>query len=412
MPEQIKRKAVNYSVACNNLIYANSGMYCVEMEMEQFASKYAAYNKCQMVYMFLKSIIDETNRKIKDKTASLEKDKAKREQELDTKKRELIDTIGRDSQNAIRRFDKDSKSYISQYVKDNMKYEIDAEELGKSDDTLNAENEENANYSSYEQDYETAKNNRVKNFFSNLGALMKHDLSEDGLKEKFQTLTSDLESDSKVLKEKKERKEITKRDIDKATSDSTLQSVREEYRVSITDAQEKLIANTKNYWQNKSQEYRDEMVRLIIGADSLSESQRSELSAIIMNYPAFTYNDDSDKVFIKEKFLRGNFFGQLSERLNTKRLASIYNSSMRRNVKEMSERINENCFVSFKEWQSKLQALIEDNIAQYNPELREISEFIREETDRILELQSNQQSITNSMLTIENMMSWKEPEQE
>ena len=412
MPEQIKRKAVNYSVACNNLIYANSGMYCVEMEMEQFASKYAAYNKCQMVYMFLKSIIDETNRKIKDKTASLEKDKAKREQELDTKKRELIDTIGRDSQNAIRRFDKDSKSYISQYVKDNMKYEIDAEELGKSDDTLNAENEESANYSSYEQDYETAKNNRVKNFFSNLGALMKHDLSEDGLKEKFQTLTSDLESDSKVLKEKKERKEITKRDIDKATSDSTLQSVRDEYRVSITDAQEKLIANTKNYWQNKSQEYRDEMVRLIIGADSLSESQRSELSAIIMNYPAFTYNDDSDKVFIKEKFLRGNFFGQLSERLNTKRLASIYNSSMRRNVKEMSERINENCFVSFKEWQSKLQALIEDNIAQYNPELREISEFIREETDRILELQSNQQSITNSMLTIENMMSWKEPEQE
>ena len=154
------------------------------------------------------------------------------------------------------------------------------------------------------------------------------------------------------------------------------------------------------------------MVRLIIGADSLSESQRSELSAIILNYPAFTYNDDSDKVFIKEKFLRGNFFGQLSERLNTKRLASIYNSSMRRNVKEMSERINENCFVSFKEWQSKLQALIEDNIAQYNPELREISEFIREETDRILELQSNQQSITNSMLTIENMMSWKEPEQE
>ena len=54
MPEQMKARAIAYSLDCNNLIYANSGLLCVEMEMEQFASKHAAYNKCQMVYAFLK----------------------------------------------------------------------------------------------------------------------------------------------------------------------------------------------------------------------------------------------------------------------------------------------------------------------------------------------------------------------
>ena len=57
------------------------------------------------------------------------------------------------------------------------------------------------------------------------------------------------------------------------------------------------------YWLEKSNDYRDSMVRLITGTDALSENQKNELWQIIMNYPAFTYDDDSDDVFIKAKFL-------------------------------------------------------------------------------------------------------------
>ena len=52
MPEQIKNEMVKYSKICTqsktDLIYANSGLFCIEQEMEDFASKYSAYNKCQM----------------------------------------------------------------------------------------------------------------------------------------------------------------------------------------------------------------------------------------------------------------------------------------------------------------------------------------------------------------------------
>ena len=76
----------------------------------------------------------------------------------------------------------------------------------------------------------------------------------------------------------------------------------------------------------------------------------------------------------------------------------------------MAQLINKGCFSSFEAWQKNLQALIEENITIYNPELRELTESIREESERILELQTNRQTISNSFQTMEHMMSWKELE--
>ena len=125
------------------------------------------------------------------------------------------------------------------------------------------------------------------------------------------------------------------------------------------------------YWRNNAQSYRDGMIKLISGTEALSEDQRSEISDIILGYPEFQYTDDSDKVFIKAKFLRGNVLGLrlgTSERLNTSRLTNIYNSKIKHNISEMSQLINNSFFASFKEWQEKLQALIEENLTLYNPE--------------------------------------------
>ena len=76
----------------------------------------------------------------------------------------------------------------------------------------------------------------------------------------------------------------------------------------------------------------------------------------------------------------------------------------------MSELINNSCFTGFKEWQQRLQSIIEENLTIYNPELRELTESIREEEERISELRTNQQTISNSLSAIEQMMSWRELE--
>ena len=187
--------------------------------------------------------------------------------------------------------------------------------------------------------------------------------------------------------------------------------VEKDCKKNISDAERELGEVTRKLWQENAQTYRDEMVKLITGSDALSEKQRTDLSNVILNYPIFQYDDDADKVFIKARFLRGNVLGLrigASERLNTYKLAASYNSKIQRNIEEMSELINTSCANSFKQWQEKLQGAIEKNITIYNPELRELTEFIREESERILELQTDQLTISNSFKTIEDMMAWKE----
>lgn len=408
MPEQMKARAINYSLGCDNLIYANSGLFCVEMEMEQFASKHAAYNKCQMVYTFLKGIIDETGRRIADKTTILERSRKKWEQDLDAKKLELVESIRKDTQGSVRRFEKDSKVFIKEYVTETLFYERTPEEFENVDQSIAEQHEQDANFASFERDYEGARSNRWSNLIENSRNLFKGNFVES-----VKTLATEWASDSKNVQQKKESMDSTRQEVDKATSDRLMKLVVKEFRKNIIDAQEKLGTAAKKHWQNNAQEYRDEMVRLITGSDALSEKQRAELSDVILSYPTFQYDDDADKVFIKAKFLRGNVLGLKfgsSERVDTDRLASSYNSRIKHNIEEMSELINTSCFTCFKQWQENLQAVIEENITIYNPELREITEFIREESERILELQTNQQTISNSFMTIENMMAWKELE--
>ena len=408
MPEQMKRNAINYSLACENLIYANSGLLCIEMEMEKFASKHAAYNKCQMVYMFLSSIIDETARRIDEKTSLLEKQQGKLEEDLDEKKRNLLESIRKDTQSSLRSYEKESKSFIKEFVKQQLMYERTADVFESRDQKIAKEKEQDAGYRYFVRNYEGAKSNRLNNLAENGRNLFKGSFFDNVKK-----LATDWVDDTQAVQQKKESRDATRQDVDKETSDYLMNIVVSEFRTNIEDAQNRLWDTAKKHWQDNAQLYRNAMIRLITGSEALSQKQRTELSDVILSYPIFEYDDGADKVFIKAKFLRGNVLGikiGKSERLNTSRLASKYNAEIKHSTEEMSEMINNSCFTGFKEWQEKLQAIIEENITLYNPELREITALIREESERILELQTNQQTVSNSLKTIEDMMSWKELE--
>ena len=41
MPLQIKKDVIKYSSNEDNLVYVNSGLHCVESEIEEFATKYS-----------------------------------------------------------------------------------------------------------------------------------------------------------------------------------------------------------------------------------------------------------------------------------------------------------------------------------------------------------------------------------
>ena len=408
MPEQIKAEICRLCEEHTDLIYANSGLLCIEREMEEFASKYSAYNKCQMVFVFLSEVIAETNRRISSRTNTLKRNREKRKQELDTKKQELIATIGDVAFERERDYSRDTRTHIRAFANTELDYSYDHEELDALDDQVAAQHSSEANFSAQESGFEKAK-----------GTMWEHlkvhgqNLFSGDIKHALVAMKDDLVRDFARVQASKESMDAVKRDIDSQTSDVIMGVVVEKYKASLLEAKERLSAATRFHWQNNAQSLKELLISIITESDALSNSQREQLSSIIMDYKPLEFNDDADNVFIKTKFLRGNIFGFLAgdaERLNIRRLTAKYNERMSKNILEMAMHLNDSCYASYRTWQAALLSIIEQNITEYNPQLRDMAEMIREETEKIIELETDQQTIIASLEAIRQLMSWKDVE--
>lgn len=406
MPEQIKAEIARLSAEHSDLIYANSGLYCIEKEMEDFASKFSAYNKCQMVYMFLNEVIEETNRRITTRTATLKRTRANRQKELDAKKQELIIALTTRAGELEGEYSRGSKTHIKEFVSGTMDYSYSLEELESMDAEVSERYSAEADFSVQETGYEKAKGTMWSHLKTHGSKLFSKEF-----KSAVVAMKDDFVRDVARVLDNKAEMDTARRDIDSQTSDFVIQVVIERYKASLLDAKEKLCVETQQHWQNNVQLLKDILIAIITESDALSTTQREQLSGIIVDYKPLQFNDDADDVFIKTKFLRGNILGfQMndSERLNIRRLVSRYNERISRNISEMAMDLNESCYASFKAWHSSLMSIIEQNITEYNPQLRDMAEMIREETEKIIELEADQKTISTSLAAIKQLMSWKE----
>ncbi|KSV60389.1 dynamin family protein [Acetivibrio ethanolgignens] len=405
MPEQIKKRALEYSADCTNLVYANSGLFCIEKEMESFASRHAAYNKCQMVYIFLNDVIDETNKRIEYRTESLKRTREARKRELESAKAQLIELIMKTESDMDFSFEKAAKTFVKELTTERVSYSHTVEEIDAINDKVWQENAGNTDIERREEAYEESRSSMWDHLKTNSKSLFKGNVISS-----VKSMATELARDYKDVQEQKDRRDTVSKDIDKATSDRVIRGVVHEYKKNTLAAKDEVSAALKEYWLANAQELRNRLVEIITETDALTSTQREELQTIIMNYEPLEFNDDADNIFIKARFLRGNFLGLRSndsEKLNTKRLTDIYNDRIRKNIKEIAVMLNESCLGSFRNWVQKLQSVIEQNITDYNPRLRDMADMIREETEKIAELEEDQRTIGASLEAIKELMSWK-----
>ena len=95
------------------------------------------------------------------------------------------------------------------------------------------------------------------------------------------------------------------------------------------------------------------------------------------------------------------------EKLNTGKLAKEYNATVANNIDAIVNDLNEKYYNSYTKWQEELNATIERNIVDFNPELQVLSESIDNETEKINSLESSQQKIRASLKAMENLISFK-----
>lgn len=407
MPKQIKSCVMEYSAECPNLVYANSGLYCVEREIENFASKHAAYNKCQMVYTFLKKVIEETDRRIISRTESLRRTREARRRELEAAKAVLIDNLSKTAAESEYEFDKESRTFIKSFIASNLTFRYEVEGLETVVARLHSENVEEQHFEVQEKGYEDSKNKFLTNIKRNGAEIFK---GEGSFKDRVSKMKDDLVRDYSDYKVSKAERDRAEKEVDKETSDELLQIVVEQYKRTVLVSQETLSTAIKEHWQQNAQTLRNILINIITGSDALTSTQREELSQIIINYQPLEFNDDADSVFIKERFLRGTLLGVQwieDEKLNLKKLVNSHNDKMEKTIAEMASQMNASSYASFRAWKESLAVVIEENITEYNPQLRDMSDMIKEETEKIAELEENQATIQSSLNAIEGLMAWK-----
>lgn len=404
MPEQIKVAMEERCADLQNLIYVNSGLYFVEQEMEDFAGRYSAYNKCQMVYMFLTGVIAETNRRIAQRTDTLKRTRTNRQRELDAKSQELILMLNGIAFEKDREFIRVSKNDMWNYIEEHLQYVYDSDDLETLDDKVAEHYAGEANIDIHENLLDSSKEARKQHLIEHGRRLFSKDFLQVAGK-----MLDDFQQDSARVKAAQEGRDAVQKEIDNLTSDAVLECVVERYKDDFTDAKQKLSESIKSAWLQNAAILREKLLSAVTGSDVLSRGQREQLSGIILDYKALEFDDDADDVFIKAKFLRGKFLGfdADAERLNIRRLTSKYNERIAKNIASMAQILYDSCYASFKAWMSSLIALVEKNITEYNPDLRDMAEMIREETEKIIELENDQKTISDTLDTIKQLMDWK-----
>ncbi len=408
MPLQIKEDVIAYSANEKNIIYVNSGLHCVETEIEEFASKFSAYNKCQMVYALLSDVVEKTTEKIAKRVETRKKLRDKYINDLEDKKQQLITTMREKSIELDRNFSEQSYASINTYAKNHLDYDYPLDKLDELNEKYTVENSGEYNLDDKQKDLDSAVSKLAGDIKGRFKSVRMSDL-----KGSFAGIIEDTKKGLESIYESKKQLDSTQKSASAETVDEVLGEVVETYKVSMVDATKKINHIACNYWENNSRLLKEELIDIVTASDALTDKQKQTLSELIFNYKNITYDDNANSIFVKPKFLQGHLLGLdlfMFEKLNTHKLAREYNKTVAKNIETIATDMNENYYNSYKKWQDELSAMIEKNIVDLNPELQVISDSIDSETEKINRLETSQQIIRTSLSEIENLISFKEVE--
>lgn len=127
MPMQIKKRSDAQAAEEQDLVYANSGLFSIEKEIENFAGKYSAYNKCFQSQMFLRRVIQTTEEEIEAKKVRKNAIRQNIKDKLEVDKKLLIERLENTSSDR-------QDEYVSEYPT------FMHDHVALSDDTFSSEN--------------------------------------------------------------------------------------------------------------------------------------------------------------------------------------------------------------------------------------------------------------------------------
>ena len=388
VPEQMKAREMESAENCRDLIFANSGLFSIEHEIQIFAEKYSAYNKCWQAQLFLGKAIENTSEYIEKKTAELEASKQKKYENLENEKKELIVQLQKKS-------DEKKEEAIKTYSDS----EVEDAYIGEKELKILREEKEVPDFDEFHEKeiLETKIIDDAKQVFTK-GKGWKP------LGESVATyLKKSREHDLKV-------KEI-KDEIEKEEREELLKKITVRFNETVKETYQSFAMASCEYWEKRTEQLRTELLKIIAGSEVLTDENREALEQIVVSYENIQFNHVSGDIFTIDDFTReikfGNFKLWKSDKIDTYKATRAYNKRMKETCKEIYERIRESHEKSVEDWRKNLLHVIASNIEEYSPQLHEQVLLVKEEEQQLDSLKERKEKIQRYTEQIREMMEWK-----
>lgn len=379
LPGQMKDTSIKVSGECQNLVYANSGMYWLEKSIETFASNYSAYNKCQQSQRFLRRVLDHTRITIDSAKVAREELKGQRNVALESNTLQLLTAI---------------------------------------------ENQINWLRAQYEGGYPAFMQKAIIESGSGMTQIELKYLEQkftDRTKEETGYLDKKIEAErtaksfwDKLFGAPSEGQSLTEieHEIDKSAADDLFEQVKKQFSESVSNANRILNENSRVCWQNNAADMRAKLTAIIMENNTIVEDKKNELTEIIASYQDIPLEESTDEIFLREDFDKYFFaFGTIkigeTYRLNLSKLGMTYNRKLKEYVDTTYTKISESHKASFIRWSAELLENITSHIQELNPTLRGLVENIRIDSEKISDLENRQARLAEYISQIENLMAWK-----
>ena len=392
MPEQIKEKYVKDSEACDELLYANSGLFCVEKEIDTFAEKYSPYNKCEQMQLFFDNVVDRTTDAI---------NKALIEQE--NTRRERIKVLEEDKKTLLHQLKSEGNKRTGEMY---LEYQNQQDALVNVDKYKKTQAElkqiRDAIYDDMQVKYDVAKERRDV-LKAGKGAI----LSVSNILKNQTTVTEEAD---KINKERLEYEQAIK-DAKTETDERLIERVKSDYKQCFEDKRNTIVLGSRDYWVNNSIQYKELLMSIVTGSE-LAQEEKDGLNFYITNYKLSDFEDNADKIFdanMFERFLiEWNKLRLLNVgELDLKKIANTFNEHLDKSVFEIYYTVKTKHESEFDKWVRRFQYDIEENIVNLNPNLREINSIIEEETRRINDLVDRKEKIVGYRNDVKSMLDWR-----
>ena len=409
MPEQIKERAVELASAQEELVYANSGLFTIESEIETFAGKYAAYNKCFQSQLFLGNVIQTTEEIIESDKKNSEEIRQNIKDKLEKDKKELLEILEDEASASKEKCRENYPDYMQEHL-NKSEGMFSAEELREQEKVFTHAQIEEQNYEDEEQ--------REKEAWESIGDNLKNNIKgflKNGKVSALKSVAEGFSKDVSAALDQSQKRFLAHRNVDKETSDDLLEYIVELYKKRLGEVYELLNEKAKVFWTANMEELRKLLAIIVSGSEVLTAERRDSLQRLIIDYKKLEFDENSvEELFSRGHFIRAIRIGRqtilLSDHLNIDKMVRTYNENIKINAENFYSTISDRHKECAHNWIEQLLDEIYENIVEYSPELSKQARQIQSMTKQIEALKERQARLQEYTEQLSDMMDWKKVE--